>query len=201
MTYVINTHFRSGVRGGIAGFYGLGDVRKSGRGTGTANDPFGGIGGGSEQELRDMVVNQGVTFDSRKGQIQTGLVNREKYVYIQGSDKKFYKWKQTGTGLSNSPSDAVTRQWFHDTLVKANADAAAKNGGTVAIPNVNLPGRPVNPTTVIKSGGGGDILDSVTKSSTLLYIGAAAVAGLLLLGGKKKLRQNPRRRRRYRRRR
>lgn len=95
-------------------------------GSGTALDPFGGIGGASEDDLAKLVAG-GLKFfnpPNAKDKYQVGAINREKYIYVVGSDKMFYKFKYPNSGIGNTPSDSATQAWF-DSVVAKNTKPVA----------------------------------------------------------------------------
>lgn len=101
-------------------------------GQGSATDPFGGIGGASASTLQSLAKN-GITFANPPGGVndkfQVGEFNREKYVYVKGSDGNFYKFKMTGTGIGNTPSNAAAQTWFNAVVGSANPVVPANERG------------------------------------------------------------------------
>ena len=85
-------------------------------GNGTSSDPIGGVGGGgnSATSFLRFFTRAGVTMSVVR--VETGLVNRERYIFARGSDGYYYKFKMPGTGIGNEPSDSSVRTWFSHTI-------------------------------------------------------------------------------------
>ncbi len=204
MTYIIGGNPRCNMRGGSDGYYGAGGFGAAPPtgmgGKGNALDPFGGVGGASEAQLKKL-VSGGLKFTSIK--VQTGLVNGEKYVLAQGSDNMFYKFKMTNTGWGNSPADTLVTKWFSGVVAASSTAAVASSGGGVPIkvgsplvphgglkapPRGMLPGPlamtiPGSPAAIAMMNAGGAPVagGSGMSKNTALLVGGAALLALVVL--------------------
>lgn len=177
----------------FAGLGGLGAVPKVSGGTGAPNDPFGGIGGATETVLKSL-VKAGLKFASIKA--ENGLVNGEKYIYCQGSDKKFYKFHMTGTGFGKAlPTDAAAIAWFNQVVNAATPKTTVPSTVTapaITLPQITLPTVPGSrsvalpnapmPGLLIPGGSGGD----ASSGKTMLLVGGLVAVGAVLLVLKKR---------------
>ncbi len=165
-------------------------------GSGTAVDPFGGIGGATESDLAKLVAG-GLTFKdppNPKDKFQTGIANREKYIYVVGSDKMFYKFKYPNSGIGNTPSDSATQSWFNNVVSKNSPKSKATSltktpkGATTTtslktIPVTSLPGLTNRPKTNITMPTLQPVGPSTNTGSGVGYIVpvAAGVAALAII--------------------
>jgi hypothetical protein len=88
-------------------------AQTSAGGTGTAGDPYGGIGGYGDQsqQVLTRLENDGITFSYQR--TEYGAVNGERYIIALGSDGKTYKFKVPGSGIGKDmPDDPTGSKWF-----------------------------------------------------------------------------------------
>lgn len=183
----------SGLMGyGSMGAIVVGNVAIDG-GDGTKGSPFGGIGGAPETVLAAL-VKAGIGFNAPPTggdpMIQTGLLNREKYIYVVGTDKNFYKFKVTGTGVGAESSDDQARTWFASAIqsAKLGGGTATAAGGGLKVtfkPGALTPGG-LNPSLFPKTSptfGVQSVPTGGLSTTTIMLAGGAAL--LLLLAMRK----------------
>ena len=167
-------------------------------GSGTAGDPFGGMGGGwgttSSGALAEaalgLLASAGLNFTNIEVQRGVFTATGEAYIFAKGSDGAFYKFRVNGSSFGHDTSDAVALDWFNKTVAAGRVGALPSGSA--------LPSRiPPNPIPGLQQGGSGGAggggpppadLSTGPSTVTIVVIGLgvlAAVGAVLFLPHKK----------------